>query len=69
MAHRANRHPNDHPKRWILGGFLAFMAVIALFLAAYAQGGGFYNHGLAIFGLCTILVFRLIGQSFDDTEH
>lgn len=69
MTHRTDHHPHDHPERWILGGFLGVLAILALFLAAYAQGGNFYNHGLALFGLCTLLIFRLIGRSFDEIER
>ncbi len=55
--------------RWFFGGFLAILALIALYLSAHAEGGGFYLHGLLLFSLCTGGIFHLIGQSFDHPDH
>jgi hypothetical protein len=63
------KQQQNHPERWLLGGFLSLLSVIALFLSAYAQEGGFYIHGLVLFALCTGWVFNLIRLTFDDKEH
>ncbi len=63
-------HHHDSGKwRWPLGGFLALAGLTGLYLAAHTAGGGFYLHGLGLFTLCTLWIFRLIGQAFDDTNR
>ncbi len=63
------KQPENHPERWLLGSFLSLLGIVSLFLAAHAQEGGFYVHGLVLFALCTGWIFNLIRLSFDDKEH
>ena len=51
---------------WIVGVFLAVMAIAGLFLASSAHGNAtFYNMGLGLFVFACILIFGLIKQGFD----
>lgn len=59
---------NSNGSRWGLGIVLAFAGLTALYLAAHTAGGGFYLHGLGLFGLCVLGVFCLIKRSFDDAD-
>ena len=55
--------------RWISGGFLAVLGLVALYLSAHAEAGGFYLHGLLLFALCVAGIFHLIGQAFDPQDR
>ena len=65
-------HPDqmrsNHAERWFFGGFLVFLSLIALFLSAHADGGGFYIHGLVLFGLCLAGIFNLMRRTFDEAD-
>lgn len=58
---------NEEMWRWAFGVFLALVALSGLYLSAHTAGGGFYLHGIGLFALCTAGIFRLIGQSFDES--
>ena len=52
---------------WLVGVFMAVMAVCGLFLASSAHGNAtFYAMGLAMFVFGCGLVFTLLKQSFDN---
>lgn len=58
----------DGTGRWIAGGLVALLGVIALFLAARAADRGIYLFGLALFAFAVSYVFALIKQGFDERE-
>lgn len=55
--------------KWIAGGFVAFLGVVGLFLAAGADDRGIYLFGLALFAFAIFYVFALIKQGFDAAER
>lgn len=51
---------------WIVGVFMAILAIAGLFLASSAPGNPtFYSMGLGLFAFGCILIFALMKQSFD----
>jgi hypothetical protein len=67
--HHPENRANEHMERWFLGGFLALMSLVALFLAAHTAQGEFYGPGLLLFGLCLIGIFNLMRRSFDEQDR
>lgn len=57
--------------RWILGGFVAVIGLISLFIAANGHGGPLETLGIALFVGSIFLVFWLINKSFEEvkTKH
>ena len=51
---------------WLVGVFMAVLAVCGLFLASSAHGNvTFYGMGLAMFVFGCVLIFALLKQGFD----
>jgi hypothetical protein len=51
---------------WIIGVFVAVVALAGLFLASSAHGNQtFYTMGLGFFALGCVFIFILIKQAFD----
>lgn len=61
-------HKSNTALRWNLGAALACLGLVGLFLSASVEGGGFYMHGLALFGLCAAGIFNLIRKTFDEND-
>lgn len=59
---------NPETGRWILGCLLALIAMAGLFLSAHTAGGVFYLHGLALFAICAVWIFRLIDHAYDGSD-
>ncbi|MBI2233571.1 MAG: hypothetical protein HYU57_00920 [Micavibrio aeruginosavorus] len=59
---------NPGTGRWIVGCLLALIAMAGLFLSAHTAGGGFYLHGLALFAICAVWIFRLIDHAYDGSD-
>lgn len=47
---------------WIVGGLLALLGIVGLFLSSRAEDQIFYYTGLAFFGFAVLLIFRLIAE-------
>lgn len=60
-----NNCHNSNFMSWLMGGALAVLGLVGLYLAAHTAGGAFYLHGLGLFGLCVAGIFRLIGRYYD----
>ena len=54
--------------KWVLGGVISLVAVIALFFSAKAHDDAIYYTGLAIFIACVLFVMYLIKRGFDEAE-
>jgi hypothetical protein len=54
---------------WIIGGFMAFLAILGLFLAAGAYDTGMYTFGLLLFGFGLLFDFWLVKKHFDTEER
>jgi hypothetical protein len=54
---------------WVLGGGVAIVGILGLYLASRAHDGGVYLFGLALFIFAVAYVFSLIKQSFDRSER
>jgi len=54
---------------WILGGFMAALAVLGLILASGAYDTGMYTFGLGLFAFGIFFDFWLVKKSFDATEQ
>jgi uncharacterized membrane protein len=54
---------------WILGLFMALLAVLGLVLAAGAYDTGMYTFGLLLFAFGTFFDFWLVKKSFDAKER
>jgi hypothetical protein len=52
------------PTRWLAGGLLTAAALGGLFLASAGGGGAAYAGGLALFGICVLGVFAVIGDGW-----
>jgi hypothetical protein len=48
--------------KWVVGGLVALLGVVALFMASNAHDGGMYLFGLIFFAAAVIFVFVLIGS-------
>lgn len=53
---------------WVVGGIVAAVGIIGLFLAANAADGGFYLFGLALAGFSVVYIRALIKQGYDRPE-
>ncbi len=51
--------------KWIFGGVVSLVAVLALFFAAKATDTAIYYTGLAIFIACVLFVMYQIKRAFD----
>ncbi len=54
---------------WILGLFMAVLAVLGLVLASGAYDTGMYTFGLGLFAFGTFFDFWLVKKSFDAKER
>jgi hypothetical protein len=54
---------------WILGGFMAALAVLGLVLASGAYDTGMYTFGLGLFAFGIFFDFWLVKKSFDAKEQ
>lgn len=48
---------------WIIGGVVALLGLIGLFLAARGVDDGFYLFGLGLFAFAVLFLFSLIGRT------
>lgn len=55
--------------KWILGGVVSLVAVIALFFAAKAHDNAIYFSGLGIFVACVLFVLYQVKLAFDEAEN
>jgi hypothetical protein len=53
------------PLMWPLGGVVAVLGVLGLFLAAGARDGALYIFGLGLLGFACLYIFDLMRRSFD----
>lgn len=53
------------PLMWPLGGVVAVLGVLGLFLAAGARDSALYIFGLGLLGFACLFVFDLMRRSFD----
>ena len=51
--------------KWIMGGVVSLLAVLALFFAAKAQDTAIYYTGLTVFVACVLFVMYQIKRAFD----
>ena len=54
---------------WILGGFMAVLAVLGLVLASGAYDIGMYTFGLGLFAFGIFFDFWLVKKNFDAKEQ
>ena len=47
---------------WLLGAILGLLAMFGLVLASRAEDAVFYGTGLALFVVCVLFIFALIGR-------
>lgn len=48
--------------KWVVGGFVTVLGMVALFLSSQAKDSGMYLFGLIFFAASVIFVFSLIGH-------
>lgn len=53
--------------KWIAGGAIGLVGVLALFVSAHAHGGGLYYAGIAVFILAVVIIFAMLKRHFDMT--
>jgi hypothetical protein len=58
----------DGTAKWCIGGFVAVLGLVGLFLAAGAADRGIYVFGLAVAAFAVVFVCGLIKHSFDALE-
>jgi hypothetical protein len=54
--------------KWIAGGLIGLVGVLALFLSAHAHGDGLYYAGLAVFILAVGVLFAMLKRHYDMIE-
>jgi hypothetical protein len=59
----------DGIAKWCIGGVVAVLGIVGLFLAARAVDQGIHLFGLALFLFAILYVFALIKQGFDAHER
>lgn len=55
--------------KWVVGGLVALLGLVALFAASHAHDSAMYLFGLIFFVAAVIFVFGLIGLSTGRQEH
>ena len=53
---------------WIIGGIVALLGLVGLFMSAGAIDNGIYLFGLALFAFSILYIFRQIKEAFDRAE-
>lgn len=59
----------DGTVKWCVGGFVAIVGLVGLFLAAGAADRGIHVFGLAVAAFAIVFIFGLIKQGFDALER
>lgn len=54
--------------KWIVGGLVSLVAIVALFMSAKAHDQVMYYTGLAVFIACVLYVFFQIKRAFDQAD-
>jgi hypothetical protein len=60
---RSQEETMEGSGKWVLGGLVAMLALVALFAASRAHDSDIYLFGLIFFAAAIIFVFGLIGSN------
>jgi hypothetical protein len=54
--------------KWVMGGLVGLLGLLALFLAANAKDGAMYLFGMAVAVFAVLFIFGLIRGAFESAD-